>query len=520
MSDDKPPPDDETRNEPFDTRQVVEPLEQLRDLVQGWTSSLVGSLERLAGDLAAGAGPLRAGSSQLGRAMQSWMQPLMTAARATPRAGRIAREVAAVFGAYRWHEMRVRGLTAEAVRAEREALDRRSAGRIAGALLELRGAALALGRRAATRRDLLPPAWREALARLDAPVPPAPAAAIRARIADQLGAPVEERFASFDDEPLAAAPLAQVHGAALPDGTPVAVRAQLPGAEEQVDGDLSLLSVLGGVLGDLAPTLDLAPLADELGRTLREELDDRLAARRADRVAALLADDPDLRVPRVIPALSAGRVLTVERASGAPLGQVLAAARAPAAGGAGEQSRLLAALVRATAAQILGLGLVPAGPGPEQLAVAPDGRLVLDLLGGWIELPPGARRALAALAAAVIASDRGRAAEHLAELGLAPGPGADPAELAGIADLLIGGFQEAGPPPGAALDQALEHAGRARIAVPHHAVEVGRVVAAVAGLVLAEQAAIDVPALLAPHLAAASAPDSSAAPGPADSATS
>jgi ubiquinone biosynthesis protein len=512
--------------DPFDTRKVTESIEQARQLIQGWTQNFVGSLERLAGELSVDAGQVKASSSQLGRAVASWMTPLMSAARATPRAGRIARELASVFGAYRWHDLRVRGLTPEAVRAERSALDQRSAARLTAALIELRGTAIKIGQFASTRRDLLPPAWIEALSSLQDSVPPTPTVAITARIAEELGAPVEERFASFEDSPIAAASLAQVHGAVLLDGTQVAVKVQVPGVEEQVEGDLSLLEVLGGVLGDVSPGLDLGPIVDELGRSVREELDYRLEARRAARMAADLAGDPAVRVPRVIEELSTGRVLTMERVHGERLIDFLARARQRGEGGALERDRVLAALVRTYAVQILSLGRFQADPHPGNFLVEPGGRLALLDFGALAELPDEERRGYAALVTAVIARDRDRASQLLAKLGFRVREGGDPAVLAEMADLMLDAFRAtpdrplADLDPRAAFDQAMALAREAAVILPHHFVLLGRVLSALAGLLLAERPDIDLFQLIAPHLAAAAGPDSGTDPGPPDPAAS
>lgn len=466
-------------------------------MFKSWSNNLKGSVDRLVQDLRADGGALRREGEELGRALAGRITPIVQAARATPRAARIAGEAAALFGTYRWHQLLAGQLSREAAAVERAAVDRRAAERVARLCTELRGALLKIGQFASTRRDLLPPAWTEALSRLQDAVPPVPFAAIAGRVEAELGAPVGALFASFDEEPLAAASLAQVHAAVLADGTRVAVKVQVPGVEEVVDGDLHLLSLLAAAAGDLWRGVDLAPIAREVSRSVREELDYRLEAERTRRMAADLAGDPAVHVPRVIDHLSTARVLVLERIDGARLTDHLDRTRDPA---------VLAALVRTYARQILALGRFQADPHPGNFLVEPDGRLALLDFGAIATLDDETRRGYAALVAAMIARDRQRAAALLARLGFEVVDG-DPSHLVDLADLILDAFRpDPDQPldtidPRAAFDRALALARAAQVRIPGHFVLLGRVLAALAGLLLAYPAAVDLFPLVAPHLA-------------------
>ena len=109
------------------------------------------------------------------------------------------------------------------------------------ALEELGPTFVKLGQIASTRPDLLSPAYQRELARLQDQVPPEPSAAIRAVIASELGSPVEALFASFDDQPVAAASIGQAHAARLHDGAEVIVKVRRPDALERVEADLALI---------------------------------------------------------------------------------------------------------------------------------------------------------------------------------------------------------------------------------------------------------------------------------------
>src|SRR3954469_14929967 len=99
-----------------------------------------------------------------------------------------------------------------------------------------------LGQLLSTRFDLLPPSYTTALSRLQDDVEPFDAGAVRERVSVELGADVRHLFATFDDVPVAAASLGQVHRATLRDGRDVAVKVQRPGVGDDVAADLATLA--------------------------------------------------------------------------------------------------------------------------------------------------------------------------------------------------------------------------------------------------------------------------------------
>src|SRR4051812_11778345 len=206
--------------------------------------------------------------------------------------------------------------------------------------------------RSGARPDLIGPIWASELARLQDDVPPVDAAAIRARIEAELGKPIDELFAAFDDVPLAAASLAQVHAAILHDGTAVAVKVQVPGIEDIIEADIAALRTIAAALGDM-PGVDLPTLTDELSRALATELDYI-----AEAEALWTFGGQGVLVPRPIGEASSARVLTMTRIDGERLTTALERMDAPA------RDALLADLVAEVAAQILVRGNVHADPHP------------------------------------------------------------------------------------------------------------------------------------------------------------
>jgi len=416
--------------------------------------------------------------------------------RATPRAARIARASTAILARRRW-------LRLAAAARGREGLSdddhRDLARRTAAAAARLRGGVAKLGQLASCRPDLIGPIWASELAALQDAVPPVDEAAIRGRISAELRDRAGEVLAELDGAPLAAASLAQVHAARLPDGTQVAVKVQVPGIEETIEADIAALRAVAGTLGEI-PGLDLPTLTDELARALAVELDyvAEAAALRAFG-ADVAAAGARVIVPRPIAELSTARVLVMTRIEGVRLTDYLEGA-APE-----ERDRVLGELVAELTRQILARGRVHADPHPGNFMVTAEGALALLDFGCTLELAPAERAAYARLVLAIVGGDRAAAAEQLATLGFVAD---DPARLIDVAAALIGALR-----PGAqvseldweaAVGEQLAAARRlSGLAIPRSFVLLGRVLATVAGLLARYRPRLQLHGLIAPYLSAA-----------------
>ena len=130
-----------------------------------------------------------------------------------------------------------------------------------------------------------------------------------------LGRSLEEVFAEFTDEPMAAASIGQVHRAVMPDGRQVAVKIQYPGAAEAIRDDLAnteLLATFYRFLSTASGAMpDMRQATQELAARISEELDYRNEAANINAFSELYRDHPFIRVPDVIDAASADRVLTM-----------------------------------------------------------------------------------------------------------------------------------------------------------------------------------------------------------------
>ncbi len=161
----------------------------------------------------------------------------------------------------------------------------------------------------------LPSDWQVELERLQSNVRPYPYEYARQRIIDELGEPPERLYAEFDEEPLAAASLGQVHRARLHDGRDVVVKVQRPGIQGQLRSDVRILVRMSGTLQrrtKWAENFDLDGIVVEFGTTLLRELDYEVEAYNARRLARVLASVPGVRVPEVEYDLSSAGVLTLE----------------------------------------------------------------------------------------------------------------------------------------------------------------------------------------------------------------
>ncbi len=201
---------------------------------------------------------------------------------------------------------------------------RGAAAQAAEILGSMRGLAAKVGQMASYIDGLVPDehraAYETALKGLQAAAPTSSSAAIRALVEQELGAPVEQLFAEWSDQPLASASIGQVHRARLADGLEVAVKVQHPGIERAVESDLENGTILQGLVGALGPrALNTKKVYAEIAQRFREELDYGLEAERQRLFSAMHAGDPHIRIPRVIAERSARRVLTTELVGGMSL---------------------------------------------------------------------------------------------------------------------------------------------------------------------------------------------------------
>ncbi|MFL4985605.1 MAG: ABC1 kinase family protein [Xanthobacteraceae bacterium] len=188
----------------------------------------------------------------------------------------------------------------------------RNAAELAAALGGLKGPIMKVAQLMATIPDLLPPEYAAELAKLQSDAPPMGWSFVKRRMHAELGPDWQKKFASFEHRPAAAASLGQVHRAASLDGTDLACKLQYPDMQSAVEADLAQLQVLFAIHRRMDPVIDTTEIYKEISARVREELDYFREAKHVALYGAMLDGVDLVRVPRVWPELSTGRLLTLD----------------------------------------------------------------------------------------------------------------------------------------------------------------------------------------------------------------
>src|SRR5579885_933852 len=210
-------------------------------------------------------------------------------------------------------------LTLARLARRRSPVPMRPGQRLAAALQAMGPSFIKLGQALSTRADLIGEEVATDLSSLQDRLPPFPAAAARRAVESELGRPVGELYSAFDDTPVAAASIAQVHFAVTTAGEDVAVKILRPGIALAFARDLDLFFWLAHLIERVQPSLRrLKPVevVDTLAKLVRLEMDLRFEAAGASELRENFADDPTFRVPRIDWLRTSRQVLTLERVGG------------------------------------------------------------------------------------------------------------------------------------------------------------------------------------------------------------
>jgi len=192
------------------------------------------------------------------------------------------------------------------------------------ALVELGPTFVKLGQLLSTRPDILPPVFIEELEKLQDKVDPIDWEELQQVLYREMG-PIDQIFADFDRDPLAAASIGQVHRARLLNGEEVIVKVQRPGIESKVRNDFEILKGLARISEHRSPEaqrLGVLGMVEDYRRTLLRELDYEREARNTERVYRNFADDNRVVIPRVFKECSTPRVLVQEYIDGIKLSDI------------------------------------------------------------------------------------------------------------------------------------------------------------------------------------------------------
>jgi len=183
---------------------------------------------------------------------------------------------------------------------------------LASALGNLKGPLMKVAQLMATIPDLLPPEYAAELAKLQSEAPPMGWAFVKRRMQAELGPDWQQKFASFEHHPAAAASLGQVHRARSLDGAALACKLQYPDMQSAVEADLQQLQWLLAIRRRLDGAIDTSEIGKEISARVREELDYRREAKHVALYRTMLEGIDIVRVPRAWPELSTGRLLTLD----------------------------------------------------------------------------------------------------------------------------------------------------------------------------------------------------------------
>jgi predicted unusual protein kinase regulating ubiquinone biosynthesis (AarF/ABC1/UbiB family) len=177
---------------------------------------------------------------------------------------------------------------------------------------QMRGAAMKLGQLVSMDTgDFLPPELADIFARLRADAQHMPLAQLNAVLAGHWGRNWREQFIRFDERPIAAASIGQVHRALTLDNEDVAIKIQYPGVRRSIDSDVDNVATLLKLSKLLPSSLEIAPLLVEAKRQLHEEADYVREGEYLARFGALLTDDAAYTVPALHPSMSGKNVLVM-----------------------------------------------------------------------------------------------------------------------------------------------------------------------------------------------------------------
>lgn len=259
-----------------------------------------------------------------------------------------------------------------------------------------------IGQILSVRPDILPLEYIEELEKLQDSVKPFSYEKIREIVESEIGKPIEKLFDYFEEEPIAAASIAQVHKARLKNGDSVVVKVQRPEASLTIESDLRILYYLAELINPRIENVDLLGLWNELATSLRNELDFRVEATNAEIFRELFKEDEIIRIPKVHWNLTTSKVLTLEYIEGYSLSDI-------------EKIRKhypevdLEALAiygaKAFMKQVLEFGIFHADLHPANLIITPEGKITYVDFGMVGRISEEGKKAIARMLYAQIIKD-------------------------------------------------------------------------------------------------------------------
>ena len=269
-----------------------------------------------------------------------------------------------------------------------------------------------LGQVLSTRPDIVPRAFIAELKKLQDNVEELPSEVARAQVEDALGAPIEELYAEFDDAPLGAASIGQVHRAVTKDGRECVVKIQRPDIDEKIRSDLDILYTLARLLEATIEEVELyspTGIVREFSSALMKELDFTLEAKNVREFREHFAADPFVNAPEIIDELTDVKVLTMEFVKAQKLADL--------EGGTPRASLVLDRLLDSVVKQVLYDGFYHADPHPGNIFIDDENRLIFIDFGMIGRLSAAQQDEVINLIIAVLTGDTDGIARTLLRMG-------------------------------------------------------------------------------------------------------
>ncbi len=267
------------------------------------------------------------------------------------------------------HKVRKFGVRDEQERARLDAaFQLRATEQVTERLGNMKGALMKLGQMASYLDEGLPEPVRLTLAQLQQDAPAMDGDVAKWVVGHELGMDADELFASWDNTPLAAASIGQVHRAVTHQGETVAVKVQYPGIDEAIIADLDNTDMIGKMFSLLFPGLESGPLVKELRERIGDELDYRAEADHQQEFVDFYDGHPFIHIPAVLHELSSQRVLVTEFVEGARFSDVVDWPQH-------ERDRIGEILYRFVFRSLYRLQLFNGDPHPGNYIFRPDGRV-------------------------------------------------------------------------------------------------------------------------------------------------
>jgi predicted unusual protein kinase regulating ubiquinone biosynthesis (AarF/ABC1/UbiB family) len=288
--------------------------------------------------------------------------------------------------------------------------------RLTACLAKLGPTFIKLSQLLSSRADILPEPYLSQVSRLQDQVPPDPADEIRRVIESEVGAPIAEIFEEFEDEPMAAASLGQVHRARV-NGREVVVKVLRPGVEAAIALDLDISFRLLFWLNIIFPTHHVRALTNvvrEFSVGVRAEMDFRSEAQNVARFQAVFSGDRRVRAPEVLEDFTHRRVLVMEYCPGTKVDSLHELFRSGRLSFRAVMESLTGVYLR----MMMVDGFMHADPHPGNLLVQDDGTIVVLDWGAVLELPRWTRESILSVALAVGREDIDGVINEMYRLGM------------------------------------------------------------------------------------------------------